>query len=108
MSSLLPFLLLSGIVVLSIAAIKVERLRRIVKERDPDLFSRLGSPTGSSPPDATYGTREFQRFLYGRQFRVSTDPVIRRSGQSCYRWALAGAMFLAFFALLLAVTEALR
>ena len=56
------------------------RLLLALKRLEPNTFVRLGAPSGTSPPDPRYGTREMQRYIFAAEYRGSVHKEVRLYG----------------------------
>jgi hypothetical protein len=80
------------------------RLLLSLKQLEPTTFVRLGAPTGLSPPDPRYGSREMQRYILAAEYRASEHKVVRLYG-GCAR---LGIFFLVTGMLLLILVMCVR
>ncbi|WP_428381625.1 hypothetical protein [Nevskia ramosa] len=102
--ALIAWLLLLLVGASSIAFAKTERLRVALRDHDPDLWKKLGSPVLFSLNGRRYGG-PFQRFIYRREFRLTKNQGIRRLAESAYRWTLAACSLFALLAIVAAAKE---
>jgi len=80
--------------------VKSEQLRLLLKDKDPVIYARLGSPMGLLKSPYLGGRMvEFNRYIYSGEFLNSSIPEIRALGKA------ARAMM--FFAVALSATLAI-
>jgi hypothetical protein len=65
------------------------RLLLSLKQLEPDTFARIGAPSGVSPPDPKFGTREMQRYILAAEYRSSAHDEVRLYGRRARAGTLA-------------------
>lgn len=80
------------------------QLNRLLRIHEPKEYIRLGSPTGFSPPDPSYGTVEFQRYILNKEYLQSNHLGIRTYGAHL-RWLLVAALVAFCFSFLILIAR---
>ena len=89
--------------------VKSEQLRLLLKDKDPVVYARLGSPTGLLKSPYLGGRMvEFNRYIYSGEFLNSSIPEIRALGKEARAWMFVAAALLAILAICLVLASLKR